>query len=154
MAAAERLSGWWRHAAFAGLAAGLLLSVQVPAPAGWAPCAAAAAVALAVAVRAGGRGAVRMRVVAAGLLALAAVAALAGIGLGSLRIAAIDSGALGGTAGQRTAIVGTVTAPPRRSYGEVRVEVDTPRGRVVLVAPEPVADLTPGEAVAARGTSA
>ena len=93
-----------------------------------------------------------MRVVAAGLLALAAVAALAGIGLGSLRIAAIDSGALGGTAGQRTAIVGTVTAPPRRSYGEVRVEVETPRGRVVLVAPEPVADLTPGEAVAARGT--
>jgi competence protein ComEC len=150
--AAERLSGWWRHAAFAGLAAGLLLSVQVPAPAGWAPCAAAAAAALAVGVRAGGGGAVPMRVVAAGLLALAAVAALAGIGLGSLRIAAIDSGALGGTAGQRTAIVGTVTAPPRRSYGEVRVEVDTPRGRVVLVAPEPVADLTPGEAVAARGT--
>ena len=44
----SRAAGWWRHAGLAGLAAGLLASPHLAAPAGWAACALAAAVALAL----------------------------------------------------------------------------------------------------------
>jgi len=147
---AERLAGWWRHAALAGLTTGLLLANLIEAPPGWAPCALAAAVALAVAAGPAGR-ATHAWTVAAGLLAIGAVAALAGLGAGSLRIAAIDSGALAGATGQRLTLRGWVTATPRRSYGEVRVQLDAPDGRIVLVAPEPVPDLPVGGEVVARG---
>ncbi len=79
MSRAERLAGWWRHAAVAGLAAGLLLANLTAAPSGWAPCALAAGVALAGAASRVGPGPTSA-MVATGLAAIAAVAALAGLG--------------------------------------------------------------------------
>ncbi|GIK77172.1 MAG: membrane protein [Actinomycetes bacterium] len=76
---------------------------------------------------------------------------LFGLGVGSMRLAAIDGGALRGAPGQRVAVAGHVAAPPRRGYGDVRVLVDTPRGRAVAVASEPVPDLAVGDGVAVRG---
>ncbi|MEZ5156287.1 MAG: ComEC/Rec2 family competence protein [Solirubrobacterales bacterium] len=144
-------TGWWRHAAIAGLAAGLLASPALPAPAGWAPSVLAGAAALGVAsVRR--RGARPTTGAALGTLAAAALlAALAGLGLGGARLAAIDAGALRAAPGQRLELTGWVTAQPRRSFGEVRVQVDTDDGRLVAVAPEPVPDLAVGQAVSARG---
>jgi len=150
---AERLAGWWRHAAVAGLAAGLLLANLTAAPSGWAPCALVAALALVIAASWIGP-AISPATVATGLIAIAAVAALAGLGAGSLRIAAIDRGALVGTPGERVELSGFVTATPRRGFGEVRVQLDGPAGRVVAVAPEPVPDLRAGTGVLVRGTLA
>ena len=149
----ERPLAWWRHVVLAGLAGGLLASAHLAAPPGWAICTAAAAAGLAAAAvqAVGGGREPSSATVALGLIALASVAALLGLGLGSLRLAAIDAGALRGAPGERVAFMGWVTAPPRRSYGEVRVQVDAPRGRVVVVAPEPVADLDVGSRVAVRG---
>ncbi len=76
---------------------------------------------------------------------------LAGAGLGSVRLRAIDAGALHGTKNAETEVTGYVAAVPRRSNGEVRVELDTPGGRVLAQAPEPVADLSPGIEVSAEG---
>lgn len=143
---------WRRHAALVGLVAGLLLANAVAAPAGWAACGLAAAVGLALAV--GGERRQRGRpvwIAWAVLLALVAVAAPFGLGLGTLRLAAIDGGALRGAPGQRVALAGHVAAPPRRGYGEVRVLVETPAGRAVAVVPEPVPDLAVGGGVAVRG---
>lgn len=143
---------WRRHAALVGLVAGLLLANAVAAPAGWAACGLAAAVGIALAVGGERRGRRRAAWIApAALVAVAAVATLLGLGLGSLRLAAIDGGALRGAPGQRVALVGDVAAPPRRGYGEVRVLIDAPRGRAVAVAPEPVPDLAVGGGVAVRG---
>lgn len=153
MSRAERLAGWWRHAAVAGLAAGLLLANLTAAPSGWAPCALAVGVALAGAASRVGPGPTSA-MVATGLAAIAAVAALAGLGAGSLRLAAIDRGALVGDPGERVEVSGWVTATPRRSFGEVRVQLDAPAGRVVAVAAEPVPDLPVGAGVVARGTLA
>jgi len=141
---------WRRHAALAGLVVGLLLANAVAAPAGWAACGLAAAIGLALAVGVGRRGR-PASIAGAALIALAAVATLLGLGLGAMRLAAIDGGALRGASGQRVALAGHVAAPPRRGYGEVRVLVDTPRGRAVAVAPEPVPDLAVGDGVVVRG---
>ena len=145
------LTGWWRHAAVAGLAAGLLASPWLPAPAGWAPCVLAGAVALAFASlrRRGARLAAGAALAA--LAAAALLGALAGLGFGGARLAAIDAGALRADPGQRLDLTGWVTAQPRRAFGEVRVQVDTDAGRLVVVAPEPVPDLAVGRAVSARG---
>jgi competence protein ComEC len=142
---------WGRHAALAGLTSGLLAANAVTAPPGWAVCTAAAAAALTAATRArrgdrGGTGAAWLT-----LLGLAAIAALAGLGLGTARLGAIDGGALRGSPGERVALFGSVTAPPRGSFGEVRVLIDSSRGRAVVVAPEPVPDLAVGAGVAVRG---
>jgi competence protein ComEC len=143
---------WRHHAALAGLSAGLLLANTVAAPSGWATCGLAAAFGLALASASGRRRRARPPAIAwAALVALAAVAALFGLGLGSLRLAAIDGGALRGAPGQRVALTGHVAAPPRRGYGEVRLLIDTPRGRAVAVAPEPVPDLEVGAGVAVNG---
>ena len=145
-----RLAGWWRHAVLAGFAAGLLLSAHLAAPGGWAPCAIAGSLALAVVVARARHGPSAIAV-AAGLIAAGAIAVLAGLGLGSVRIAAIDSGALPGAAGQQVAIRGSVTAVPRRSFGEVRIQLDAPEGRVIVTAPEPVADVDVGDGLEVRG---
>jgi competence protein ComEC len=142
---------WSRHAGLAGLSAGLLLANAIAAPPGWSVCAAVAAAALAVAIRSGRD---RPRAVAhawTALVAIAAVAALAGLGVGAWRLDAIDAAALRGVPGQPIAVSGHVAASPRRGYGEVRVLIDTPRGRAVAVAPEPVPDLAVGAGVAVRG---
>ena len=59
-----------------------------------------------------------------------------------------------GSAGAREAVVrGYVTAVPRRSAGEVAVRVQTPAGRLLVEAPEPVPDLEIGQAIEARGVA-
>ena len=54
--------------------------------------------------------------------------------------------------GGRVSVRGYVIAVPRRSEGEVAVRVQTPQGRLMVVAPEPVPELDIGRGVAARGT--
>ena len=148
----SRPIGWWRHAAIAGFAAGLLLAPHLAAPQGWLPCGLAAVLGLIVGWReVAGAAEPRIRIDVSLLLTLAAVAALLGLGAGTLRVEAIDAGALRGQAGEPVEVVGHVTAVPTRSYGDVRVQLDTPGGRVVAVAPEPVGDLPVGAEVAARG---
>ncbi len=146
--------GWWRHAALAGGTVGLLMSAHLTAPGGWLPCALVASLGIAVAgrdVTAVGEGASSRSVVVL-LLALAGVGGLIGLGLGSARVEAIDAGALSGRAGDAVEITGFVEAVPRRSYGEVRVQLQADAGRVVVVAPEPVGDLPVGSEVRVRGS--
>ena len=147
-----RAAGWWRHAVLAGLGAGLLASPQLTAPSGWAACALAAASALSLvgrsllaAARAGATPAIGW------LCSLVAVSALVGIGIGGERLDAIDDDALFGSVGGRVTISGYIDAVPRRSYGEVRVPLATPDGRVVLVGREPVGALPVGRLVRVRG---
>lgn len=80
------------------------------------------------------------------------MAAAAGLAVGAARVAAIDAGAFAGPVGERIAVRGFVTAVPRRSDGEVRVEVATASGRLLVTASEPVPDLAVGHELAARGT--
>ncbi len=142
-----------RHLALAGAAAGLLLAGSVRPPAGWLPCLLAGGAALAVAGRPLLRpgGAPPVAPVAAWLACLAALSVLGGLGAGSARLAAIDGGALAAPAGRTVTAVGYVDGVPRRSFGEVRVPLDTADGRVLAVAPEPIGALAPGEEVRARG---
>ncbi len=86
------------------------------------------------------------------LVLIAATAAAAGLGLGSLRLRAIDAGALDLAPGSRVAVEGFATAVPRRADGRVQLRVDTPEGRLLVVAPEPVPDLEIGSAITASGT--
>ncbi|MDX6583497.1 MAG: competence protein ComEC [Solirubrobacterales bacterium] len=93
------------------------------------------------------------RVAAIGWLVLVAAAGIAaGLGFGSLRVAAIDAGALDLAPGSTVTVNGFVAAVPRRVDGEVGVRVDTPGGRVLVEAPEPVADLDVGAGIEATGT--
>jgi competence protein ComEC len=86
-------------------------------------------------------------------LGLVAVCAFtAGLGVGSMRVEAIDAGAFARPPGSRVRVDGFVAAVPRRADGEVSVRVDTPEGRLLIDAPEPVADLDIGAAVTATGT--
>jgi len=86
------------------------------------------------------------------MLAAAAVAAAAGLAVGAARVSAIDAGAFAGPIGERVSVRGFVAAVPRRGAGEVRVEVATASGRLLVAAPGPVPDLPVGHEVAARGT--
>jgi competence protein ComEC len=85
------------------------------------------------------------------LAAVGLVAALAGFLAGGARLHAIDAGALRAPAGQAAAVDGYVAGVPRRNSGEVDVRVDSAAGRVLVVAPEPVGDLTVGSEVRAEG---
>lgn len=149
----SRAAGWWRHAGLAGCTAGLLASPHLAAPAGWEPCALAAFVALGLVGRAviPAAGSAAATPLTCWLCALIAVSALVGLGAGGARVAAIDGGALIGGVGERVSIAGFIDAVPRRSYGEVRVPLATPDGRVVLVGREPVGALPVGRLVHARG---
>ena len=49
-------------------------------------------------------------------------------------------------------VSGFVAGVPRRDHGEVEVRVDSPAGRVLLTAPEPVGELPVGSEVRAEGT--
>jgi competence protein ComEC len=86
------------------------------------------------------------------VLALAALGGGAGLAAGTLRLEAIDAGAYRAAPGSRQHVQGYVAEVPRRSQGEVRVTVNTPRGRLLLSAPEPVPDLPVGGGVEATGT--
>ncbi|MGH2983151.1 MAG: ComEC/Rec2 family competence protein, partial [Solirubrobacterales bacterium] len=82
------------------------------------------------------------------------VAALAGLLVGGARIGAIDAGALRARPGMEASIRGVVAGIPRRNDGEVSVRVETPSGRVLVIAPEPVAELAVGSMVSAEGVLA
>lgn len=151
----SRALGWWRHAALAGAVIGLLAAAVMPAPRGWLPCLLAASLALAIMGRrllhdsqlqVGSSGA---RV--AWLACLAGLGALAGMGIGTERLEGIDGGALIGPEAVQVELEGFVAGTPRRSFGEVRVPVETAEGRLLVIAREPVADLQVGAAIRARG---
>ncbi len=86
------------------------------------------------------------------LALIAAAAATAGLGLGATRLQAIDAGALALEPGSHAEIQGFVAAVPRRSDGLVQVRADTPGGRLLIEAPEPVGELEVGAAIEASGT--
>ena len=85
-------------------------------------------------------------------LLCAATAAVAGLALGDARLDAIDVGALDRVSDRPVTATGFVTAVPRRSDGTVSVRVRTADGRLLIEAPEPVADLPVGREVSATGT--
>jgi competence protein ComEC len=86
------------------------------------------------------------------LCLLGLASATLGAGIGGARVAAIDGGALDLSAGERVSVAGHVAAVPRRAHGKVAVRVDTPDGRLLVEAPEPVPELPVGRAVEAIGT--
>ncbi len=85
------------------------------------------------------------------LAIVALAAALGGLLAGGARLHAIDRGALRGRPGEHVTLDGFVAGVPRRNDGEVDVRVDSPRGPVLVVAPEPVGDLTVGGEIRADG---
>jgi competence protein ComEC len=139
----------WRFAALGGAVAGLALAPLAPAhPSIRALGALPIAVLALGALRPGNahRGA------AVGWLAIIALAAgLAGLLVGGARLRAIDAGALQARAGQHASVDGFVSGVPRRNHGEVDVPVDTPAGRLLVVAPEPIGDLPVGSEVTTAG---
>lgn len=148
-----RLGLAWRYALLAGAAAGLALSPLAGGDSGlgaaaWAPVllGAGATAALQLARPGSGRAGRGLWVA---LLGLAAGAV--GLGVGSARLAAIDGGALDLDAGARVELAGYVAAVPRRAEGEVRVPVETPSGRVLVKAREPVGELPVGRRIEAAG---
>ncbi len=86
------------------------------------------------------------------LALVGATAGAAGVALATARLATIDAGALRAEPGSRVRVRGFVVAVPRRADGEVDVRVDTPAGRLLVEAPEPLPDLDIGAAVSATGT--
>jgi competence protein ComEC len=143
----------WRLAALAGVAAGLGAAPLAGLPAGE-PARAALAGALVggVAVGAARRG----KQQAPGrpwLVALGLAAALFGLAAGTLRLAAIDAGALRAEPGSSVRIHGFVAEVPRRQNGEVTFVAATRQGRVQVTAPEPVPDLPVGTAFSVAGTA-
>jgi competence protein ComEC len=140
----------WRFAALAGATAGLALAPLAPAD----PSLAALGTApIAVLTLAGlrPRDGARPWAPLAWLGLVALVAALAGLLVGGARIHAIDDGALRARPGAQVSLAGFVAAVPRRSHGEVDVRVESPAGRVLVVAPEPVGELPVGSEVRAAG---
>ncbi len=127
----------WRFAVLGGASAGLGLSPFLAAP----PL---ALVALASAVPLLIKG--RRR-----LAAIALAACLGGALLGSARLEAIDGGAFEGPRGKAAEATGYAVAVPRRVRGEVRVEVETTDGKLLVAAREPVPEFAVGEQLRATG---
>jgi competence protein ComEC len=138
----------WRLAALAGATVGLCLA---PAASGAPSLAALAAAPLALAalIALRPRGGRLAPVIWLGLVGLAC--ALGGLLAGAARLGAIDAGALRADPGTPATVTGTVAATPRRYGGDVSVRADTPAGRLLITAPEPVPDLSIGGRVRARG---
>jgi competence protein ComEC len=139
-----------RFAVLAGISAGLALSPVAPeiARASPTPVLAAALIgggALAVVRPPGGR----VGPIQVALVALAAC--LGGLGVGAMRLAAIDGGAFDGPIGRAATARGFVTAVPRRADGEVAVRIRTADGRLAVEGHEPVPDLPIGSEVIATG---
>ena len=85
------------------------------------------------------------------LVIVCLLAGLAGLLAGGARIAAIDAGALRARPGTEASIRGVVAGVPRRSDGEVSVRVDTPAGRVLVIAPDHARELAVGSTISAEG---
>ena len=123
---------WWRHLALAGVVGGLLASPWLAAPTGW-PL---PIVALIVLGAAGALTAWSPPRPSLWLSLLAAAAALAGLGLGDLRIEALDGRAAAPSEpiGSEVLARGHVATQPRQSFGELRFPLDTDQGRLLVVA--------------------
>ncbi|HEY6638125.1 MAG TPA: ComEC/Rec2 family competence protein [Solirubrobacterales bacterium] len=140
----------WRLAALAGATTGLALApLAPPDPSLRAFGAAPIAVMTLAAMRP--RDDTRQLHALAWLGIVALSGTLAGLLVGGARLHAIDRGALRARAGVHASLSGFVAAVPRRDHGEVDVRVDSPAGRVLVVAPEPVAELPVGSEVRAAG---
>ena len=140
----------WRLAALAGATTGLALApLAPPDPSLRAFGAAPIAVMTLAALRP--RDDTRQLHALAWLGIVALSGTLAGLLVGGARLHAIDRGALRARAGVHASLSGFVAAVPRRDHGEVDVRVDSPAGRVLVVAPEPVAELPVGSEVRAAG---
>ena len=85
------------------------------------------------------------------LALVAFVAGLAGFLIGGARVHAIDAGALRARPGTQASLSGFVAGVPRRSQGEVGVRVSSPAGRILVIAPEPVAELVIGSEIRVHG---
>lgn len=150
----------WRFAALTGLTAGLggaSFAGRAGPSAALAVTGLAALGLLAAVAPRSHRGVDPARIGAAAVVWLACiVAATAALGLaiGGARIAAIDAGALDLEPGREIVADGFVSAVPTRSQGQVTVTIQTPDGRLLARAPEPVADLSIGASVRVRGTVA
>ncbi len=138
----------WRFAALAGIAAGLALSQLAAAD----PAARALGAVPIVVI---GLATLRPRDTGAPelvwLVVIGLVSAVGGLLVGGARLHAIDDGALRAGPGRQVSVDGFVAGVPRRTGDEVDVRVDSPRGPVLVVAPEPVADLTVGAEVRVEG---
>jgi len=135
----------------AGLAATPLLG-GARQPLGLGVAAALGALALAAtAPRAAGRPECLRPGAVAWLALVGLVAAAAGVAIASARLTAIDSGALRTDPGSPVRVSGFVAAVPRRAEGKVEVRVQTPSGRLMVEAPEPVPDLDIGASITATG---
>jgi competence protein ComEC len=147
---ARDLAREWRFAALAGATAGLALApIAPPDPAVTACGAAPLAVLTLTALRPGGHSPAWQALTWLALVALAA--ALAGLLLGGARVHAIDGGALHARPGLHASLSGFVAGVPRRSHGEVEVRMDSPAGRVLVIAPEPVGELPVGSEIRGEG---
>jgi competence protein ComEC len=138
----------WRFVTLAGAAAGLALApLAAPDP--------SLAIVGAAPIAVLGLVAARPREGEARALAWLAlvglVAALAGFLAAGARLHTIDAGALRARPGQPVTVDGFVAGVPRRNGDEVGVRVDSPGGPVLVVAPEPVGDLTVGSEIRAEG---
>ena len=87
-----------------------------------------------------------------------ALVACAGVGIGVLggaaRLRAIDAGAFRGPDGERIAVSGHLVAVPRPAGGLVRIQLDTPAGKLLIEGFEPIPDLSIGDGLRATGTLA
>ncbi|HEX6585184.1 MAG TPA: ComEC/Rec2 family competence protein [Solirubrobacterales bacterium] len=140
----------WRFAALAGVTVGLALAPSAPArPSLAAASALPLAVVALVATRPRGGGPWDASV--AWLVPVALVAALTGFLVGGARIHAIDGRSLRAKEGTAMQLTGFIAGAPRRDDGEVGFPLDTPAGRVLVVAQEPVEMLPIGRAIRAEG---
>ena len=140
-----------RFAALGGASAGLAAAPFVSALVASPELVVVGAVALGALAAARPRGAGRVGRLA-WLILLALALALLGLAIGLARVAAIDRGALSVEPGRVVSVAGHVAAVPRRSGGKLTVRIETPDGRLLLEAPEPVPELPVGRAVRATGT--
>jgi competence protein ComEC len=140
----------WRLAGLAGATVGLALAPLTP-PDPSLPALGAAPIAVMTLAALRPRDYTRHWHALAWLGTVALTAALAGMLVGGARVHAIDQGALRAQAGIHASLSGFVAAVPRRDHGDVDVRVDSPAGRVVVIAREPVGELPVGSEVRASG---
>jgi competence protein ComEC len=140
----------WRIPALAGAAAGLALAPLAPPDPRLAAAGAAPLAVITLAALRPRRGS-RPLPALTWLALVALVAALAGLLVGGARVHAIDEGALRARPGSRVSLSGFVSGVSRRDHGAVEVRVDSPAGRILVIAPEPVGELPVGSEVRAEG---
>jgi competence protein ComEC len=140
----------WRLVALAGATLGLALAPLAP-PDPALPALGAAPIALMTLTALRPRAGARHWPSLAWLGIVALTASLAGLLVGGARLHAIDRGALRARPGVHASLSGFVAGVPRHDHGEVDVRVDSPAGRVLVIAREPVGELPVGSEVRATG---